>query len=192
MMLYKFARFIFKVYLLIFNRITIKGYENIPQSGGLIICSNHIHWLDPILIAVYIKRKISYMAKAELFKNKFFAIILKGINVFPVKRGTADIAAIKNSLKLIKNGNVLGIFPEGTRSKDGNLKPAEPGVALIAIKTQAPVIPIRISGSYKIFDSINLTFGKPISFIEYGETKLSGEQINELSQLIMKEIGKLA
>jgi 1-acyl-sn-glycerol-3-phosphate acyltransferase len=171
--------------------VAVYGHENIPEKGGIIICSNHIHWLDPMLIGAFIKRKINFMAKIELFENKFFAIILKGINAFPVRRGTADIHAIKNSLKIIKNGEVLGTFPEGTRSKDGELKPAEHGVALISVKTDAPVIPIKISGSYKLFGGLNVSIGKSVIFTEYKNHKLSSDQVNELSQLIMKEIGTL-
>jgi 1-acyl-sn-glycerol-3-phosphate acyltransferase len=190
--LYNLARFIFKVYFIIFNRIEVEGRENIPSSGGLILCPNHIHLLDPILVGVCVKRDICYMAKAELFKNKFFAIIMKGINAFPVKRGTADISSIKNSLRVVKEGKILGIFPEGTRSKTNELLPAEPGVALIAIKTNAPVIPVRIKGTYKLFGRLKITVGKPMSFEEFSGRKLSGEEINEISQSIMKEIGKLA
>jgi 1-acyl-sn-glycerol-3-phosphate acyltransferase len=117
---------------------------------------------------------------------------MKGINAFPVKRGTADISSIKNSLRVVKEGKILGIFPEGTRSKTNELLPAEPGVALIAIKTNAPVIPVRIKGSYKLFGRLKITIGKPMSFEEFSGRKLSGEEINEISQSIMKEIGKLA
>lgn len=155
------------------------------------ICANHIHWLDPVLLGVYINRQINYMAKAELFKHKFVSAVLKAVHAFPVKRGTPDISAIKNSLRLIKEGKVLGIFPEGTRSSDGELKPAEPGVAMIAVKTGAPIIPIRIKGNYKLFGKISIIIGKPVSFEEYKSRKLSGEETNELSQSIMKEIGKL-
>lgn len=191
-MLYKIVKFIGTIYFFIFNKVRVLGADNIPKSGGLILCSNHIHWLDPLLMGVYIKRKIFFMAKAELFKNHFFAMILKGINAFPVKRGTADISAIKKSLKVIKNGRILGIFPEGHRSKDGNLLPAEPGVALISLKTDAPVVPMRINGNYKFLGKLYITIGKPIIFSEYRDKKLSMDEMSKLSQLVMDEIAKLA
>ena len=190
-MLYKIIKNIFRVYFLLFNKITIKGYENIPEFGGIIICPNHIHWLDPVLIGTFIKREITYMAKAELFEIKIVSLALKGIHAFPVKRGTPDLSAIKNAFRSVKQGKVLGIFPEGTRSTDGMLLPAESGVALIAIKTNAPVIPIRIAGSYKIFRNITITIGKPVIFDNYKDKKLSSEEINDASQLIMMEIQKL-
>lgn len=190
-MLYGFAKGLFAIYFSLFNRVTVEGSENIPKDSGVIICPNHINWLDPILIGVYVKRKVHFMAKAELFRNRIFAMILKGINAFPVKRGTGDISAIKTSFKIIKNGEALGIFPEGTRSRSGKLLPAEPGVALISVKTGAPVIPVRISGSYLMFRSIKIVIGKPIVFDQYIGKKLSMDEINDLSQTIMKEIEKL-
>jgi len=191
MVLYSIGKFIFTFYFRLCNRVSVQGKDNIPETGGLIICPNHIHWLDPMLVAVCIKREINYMSKAELFKNKLLAAILKGLNAFPVKRGTPDISAIKTSFKLIKDGKVLGIFPEGTRSKDGKLKTAEPGVALISIKTNAPIVPIRISGSYKLFGKLGIIIGKPLSFEGYNNKKAAMGEINELSQSIMLEIGKL-
>lgn len=190
-MLYGFAKLVFKIYFFFANRITLEGTENIPEKGGLVLCSNHIHWLDPILIGICVKRKIYFMAKAELFKNKFFAFIIRNINAFPVKRGTADISAIKRSLSIIKNGDILGIFPEGTRSKNGKLLPAEPGASVIALKTKAPIIPVRVQGSYSFRGNLRVTIGKPILFEEYIGKKLSGEEINSISQRIMAEIGRL-
>lgn len=190
-MFYNFVKFVFKLYFSLFNKVSVQGSENIPESGGLILCPNHIHWLDPLLIGSYVKRDVYFMAKVELFKNNFFAIILKGIHAFPVKRGKGDISAIKYSFKVIRNGNVLGLFPEGTRSKNGRLLPAEPGVALIAIKTGALILPVRITGSYKAFSKIHITIGKPISYSGYSDKKLSMEEIDELSQNIMKELAKL-
>lgn len=191
-MLYSIGRFISKVYFFIFNRISVEGRDNIPSSGGLVICPNHIHWLDPMLVGICTGRIVYYMAKAELFDSKFFAFILKAINAFPVRRGSVDISAIKNSFKIINNGGALGIFLEGTRSKDGKLLPAEPGAALIALKTNAPVVPIRISGSYKLFGHISVKIGKPFSLEEFRGKKLTSGEIASISQLIMDEIGKLS
>ncbi|HBM74336.1 MAG TPA: 1-acyl-sn-glycerol-3-phosphate acyltransferase [Clostridiaceae bacterium] len=190
-MLYNFAKGLFYAYFSIFNKVTVKGAQNIPDSGGVVLCPNHIHWMDPILIAVYTKRKIHFMAKVELFKNNFFAMILKDLAAFPVKRGRPDISAIKTSFNVIKSGEILGIFPEGTRSRSGKLLPAEPGVALISIKTHSPVIPIRITGSYGLFKRLYIYIGKPISYSEFENEKLSVSKISELSQNIMHEISKL-
>lgn len=190
-MLYGFAKVVFKIYFYLTNKITVRGTENIPETGGLVLCSNHIHWLDPILIGICVRRKIYYMAKAELFRNKFFAFIMRNINAFPVKRGTADMSAIKRSFTIIRDGDILGIFPEGTRSRNGKLLPAEPGASVIALKTNVPILPVRVQGSYSMGGKLNVSIGKPISLEEYRGRKLSGEEINSVSQQIMKEIAAL-
>lgn len=190
-MFYRFVKLIFTIYFRVFHRVYAKGGENVPDSGGLIICANHIHWLDPILLGVCTKRQIHFMAKAELFKNKFFALIVRGINGFPVKRGTADISAIKTSLRLIKSGKILGIFPEGTRSRNGKMLPPLPGVGLIVIKSKVPVVPIKISGNYGIFRTLRVTIGKPVSFDEYIGRKLNSSEVSEVSMSIMDRISIL-
>ena len=191
MVLTLIGKIVFIPFFHIFHRLKVKGKENIPETGGAIVCANHISNFDPIVVAICIKRNVHFMAKAELFKNKFVSYILIKLNAFPIKRGSADITAIKNSFKLIKNGEILGIFPEGTRSKNGKLGPAEPGTATIAIKTKAPIIPIKITGSYKAFKSVKVVIGKPIELTDYYDRKLTSDEINKASQQIMAEIDKL-
>jgi 1-acyl-sn-glycerol-3-phosphate acyltransferase len=191
MVLTLIGKIVFIPFFHIFHRLKVKGKENIPKTGGAIVCANHVSNFDPIVVAICIKRNVHFMAKAELFKNKFVSYILIKLNAFPIKRGSADITAIKNSFKLIKNGEILGIFPEGTRSKNGKLGPAEPGTATIAIKTKAPIIPIKITGSYKAFKSVKVVIGKPIELTDYYDRKLTSDEINKASQQIMAEIDKL-
>lgn len=191
MVLTLIGKIIFIPFFHIFYRLRVKGKKNIPKTGGAIVCANHISNFDPIVVAICIKRNVHFMAKAELFENKFVSFILRNLHAFPIKRGSADITAIKNSLKLIKNGEILGIFPEGTRSKTGQLLPAEPGTATIAIKTKAPIIPIKIIGDYKIFKPVKVVIGEPIELAEYYDRKLTSDEINKASQQIMAEIDKL-
>ena len=191
MVLTLIGKIVFIPFFHIFHRLKVKGKENIPKTGGAIVCANHVSNFDPIVVAICIKRNVHFMAKAELFKNKFVSYILIKLNAFPIKRGSADITAIKNSFKLIKNGEILGIFPEGTRSKNGKPGPAEPGTATIAIKTKAPIIPIKITGSYKAFKSVKVVIGKPIELTDYYDRKLTSDEINKASQQIMAEIDKL-
>lgn len=190
--MYRIIRGIFIFYFGIFNRVKVTGSFNIPQESGIVVCSNHIHWLDPILLGVYIKREIHFMAKAELFRNKLLSILLQSINAFSVKRGTADITAIKTALRVVKDGNALGIFPEGTRSKNGQLLPAQPGVGMIALKTNAPVVPIKIDGKYRVFGRLHIIIGRPINLEAYKGRKLSAEENSAVSQKIMDEIRKLS
>ena len=99
-MLYSLAKGLFKIILILLYKINIEGEENIPQENGIVVCSNHYHWLDPIVVACFLNRKVHFMAKKELFNNKFFGGLLKKVHAFPVNRGAADITAIKTALGL--------------------------------------------------------------------------------------------
>ncbi|MDI6602184.1 MAG: lysophospholipid acyltransferase family protein [Thermoanaerobacteraceae bacterium] len=190
-MFYALSKFFVGTILRILYRIEIIGLENIPKEGGCIISPNHKSNIDPPLVACFLNRTVYYMAKQELFDNKLFAIILKALGAFPVKRGTSDISSIKTSMRLLKEGKALGIFPEGTRSKNGKLGEAEPGVAMLAIKMNVPVIPVAIIGNYKLFSKITIKIGKPCYFDEYINFKLSTEDYKSISQKILYNIQAL-
>jgi 1-acyl-sn-glycerol-3-phosphate acyltransferase len=193
-MFYRLLRFIFKILFKIFFRPKIIGLENIPKEGAFILAVNHMSNADPPFIGTFAERMVCYMAKEELFKNPIFAAALRNLNVFPVKRGAADKGAIKNAIKILKSGKVLGIFPEGTRSKTGRIGKAESGVSLIAAMTKAPIIPAAIVNTDKIFSAdvkfpqLVLVFGKPIEF--NGDSKDKDELAN-FAQNIMVEVSKL-
>ena len=189
-MLYRIVRDILKPFFYMIYNIRVEGRENLPEKGPLIICANHTNVIDPIILAVSLPYNINSMAKAELFKNKLFAFFLNKIGVFPVKRGEADIKSIKTSLKLLKENKVMGIFPEGTRNKTGELK-AEPGVAMIAIRAGSPVLPIAIVGNYKLFHRTIVKIGKPVLMDKYSNQKLQNEDYQNISMDIMKYINKL-
>ena len=131
------------------------------------------------------------MGKAELFEIPLFGSLIRMLHAFPVKRNTADRAAIRKALSVLAEGGALGIFPEGTRSRDGNLLPPEPGVALLAMKSKAPVIPVGINGCYSPFGKLRLRVGKPLILEESREKKARSRQLEEAAAEVMKEIGKL-
>lgn len=190
MILYDIFKPLIWLYFHAVYRIKVKGIENIPESSGAIICPNHIALGDPILVAISAPRKIRFMAKAELFKIPFIRFFLKHWGVYPVKRGEADIGAIKNTFKILKNDGLVGLFPEGTRSRTGKLGTASPGVAMFSIKSGKPVIPVLIQGKYSIFSKLNIIFGQPFYFnIKNG--KLTNDDYKELSQTVMKKISEL-
>ncbi|MGH2331899.1 lysophospholipid acyltransferase family protein [Thermoanaerobacter mathranii] len=191
-MFYYIAKIIVRTIIKVIFKIEIKGLENIPKKGPVIICSNHISFLDPPVIGALLNRRIYFMAKEELFKNPFLRLLLgTGLGAFPVKRGTADLSAIKTALTYLKKGKAIGIFPEGTRSKTGQLQKAEPGVAMLAIKGNAPVVPIAIKGRYGLFSKIIINIGKPMNFDKYANSRLSSQQLFVIGEEIMKEIAKL-
>lgn len=191
MIFYKVVKNSIKLLLSLIYRIEIEGEEYIPNEGKGIICSNHFSLMDPVLIGAFMPRKVNYMAKEELFSNKIFGAILKKLGVFPVKRGGADIGAIKTALKVLNSGQLMGIFPEGTRSKPGEVLEAKPGTAMIAIRTQSPIIPMVISANYKLFNKVKIKIGEPIELSDYHGKKLSAEEYQRLSQNILDTIRKL-
>ncbi|NPV78959.1 MAG: 1-acyl-sn-glycerol-3-phosphate acyltransferase [Firmicutes bacterium] len=175
--------------------VRVIGEENIPRQGPVILASNHVSLLDPIVIGCVVKRPIDFMAKQELFRNPIFATILKWVYAFPVRRGEADRQAFRHSLRILERGRVLGVFPEGTRSVNGKLLPAMSGTALIASKSGAPVIPIAVLGTREIWKKnallpcpgrIEVRIGKPLVFSRDDEMP-----IGVMSEKIMNEIAAL-
>ena len=169
-------------------RVKKIGEENLPKEGACIICPNHISNWDPVLLVVCTKRQVRMMSKEELFKSKFLSIIAKIFDVFPVKRGTGDIDAIKKSLKVLKGGNILALYPEGTRNgMEKGIKPKN-GAVLIALKAGVPIIPAATQGDYKVFRKVRLIYGKPIYYNKEEINTNNKEQIDELTNDLMKEI----
>jgi len=129
----------------------LTGLENIPQEGAAILICNHISNFDPILLACTTKRQIRFMAKSEFFNNKFIKKIFDLAGAFPVSRGESDITALKKAVSILKENQLLGIFPEGHRNMSGQLHPFKKGVTLIAYKGQVSVIPVAVKDSGNFF-----------------------------------------
>jgi 1-acyl-sn-glycerol-3-phosphate acyltransferase len=145
-MIYYAVRAICWLILKIFWKIEVIGIENLPKEGGLILAANHVSYLDPIVLAITMKRKICFITKKEAFNNIFGSVLLKNLNAFPVDREKVDIRSLKKSLSILEEKKVLGIFPEGTRSKNGKLQELKLGIIKIGMKTGIPILPIGISG----------------------------------------------
>lgn len=191
MYFYKLVRFLAIIVFNIVFRIDIEGKENIPPEGRLVLCSNHINALDPIILAIAIPRPISFMAKKELFKNKILAKIIYKLGAFPVDRDGSDISAIRSSLGVLKEEKVLGIFPEGTRVSRVDLDNVKAGVGLISIKGKSPVVPVYIQSNYNIFSKVIVRIGKPIHLDESFDKKLSTEEYRSISREILQAIYSL-
>lgn len=188
MYLYGFARGLVKIAFGMIYRIEVQGLENVPATGGAIVCGNHFNARDPLIVGITMKRPISFMAKQELFRNKLLAWVITGMGVFPVKRGQPDRAALKRSIDVLQSGTCFGIFPEGTRNKTGKLGKAEPGTAYLALKSGAPVIPVGISSAYKLFGPIIVKYGKPVKLDAFRDAKLTSEALEAVSDAIMAGI----
>lgn len=187
-MFYSVLKFILNILARLLWRVKAYGVENVPKEGKFILCSNHANNLDPVFISIVIPRKISWMAKKELFKYKITNYLGHKLGVFPVDRSQSDISAIKNALRVLKEDRVLGIFPEGTRVKEIDLEAAKPGVALLAVKSKSLILPVHIESTYKLFSRINIYIGHPMDISNKDEIKLGNEDYIEKSKLVLKTI----
>ncbi len=171
------------------------GVENIPAEGGFILASNHINALDPVFIGLGIeKRQLHFMGKKELFENPVIKAFLTKLNGFPIVRGSADSDALNYAVRVAAEGNILGIFPEGTRSKDFKPARAKSGVSMIAHKAKVPVLPVSIYNcdEMKRKSKITIRFGEIIPYENLGMSEdASREEIKGCAKMIMGEIVKL-
>ena len=176
-------------------RIKVEGLENVSERGGLILASNHVAALDPVMIGCYVRRQCHFMAKSEIFKNRLIAAFLRSLNAFPVERGKSDTKALDYAAKVITDGNILGIFPEGGLQKDLVIRRAKNGVSYLARKTGADVLPVCIykeKSNRGIRKKITLRFGKVIRNEEFSFGKDNNQaEIKKASGLIMERITEL-
>lgn len=188
MNLYQFAKGLVYGILKPVYRFEIIGLEHFPKEGGILICANHIDNLDPPVVGITAPRPVHFMAKGELFNVPLLKNLLPGLNAFPVKRGMSDRDALRMAIKLLKEGNVVGLFPEGTRNKTGELGKAFSGAGFFALRGDADVVPCAIIGPYKPFRRLKVVYGKPIDIKPYRERKASSEEVTEV---IMGNIAEL-
>lgn len=194
-MFYALAREIVSFIFHIYFKLIIIGKENIPQEkGSFIIASNHVSNNDPPMVGIVFKGKYTFMAKEELFRiNPLFTWLIKKLGAFPVKRGSKDTAALDSALESLKNGRIFVIFPEGTRSKDGELGKPKSGVTLIAARAKVPVVPVFVKYGKKRFwkRRVLISVGKAIPAESFDIDLENKRQIRGVSDLIMGEIAKL-
>lgn len=200
-MLYFLGHSFFKLIFEIIFRRKVVGAENIPQDGPALICANHQSFIDPPLVGSAVKRPVHYMARHDLFTVPVLGWLIARVNAFPVKRsGGGDPAAFKNIFRLLEEKEIVLLFPEGTRSCDGNLQKPLPGAGLIVYQANVPVIPCYVHGSREVlprgsrflhFHPLTVTFGRPIDFSTYYQSKKSKDLYREMSAKIMSEIAVL-
>ena len=176
------------VYDIIFPR-RVTGLENIPAEGGFILCLNHISARDPLFVSTRIarKRRMFFLAKKELFNNKILKWVMDHLGGIPIDRGNADLSAIRKSMQVLKEGYGLGIFPQGTRSRDNTPTPMLNGAAMIALRGGVPVIPAYIDGPYHLFHRVDIRFGTPIDFSDFAR-RLDSNTLNEATKRIENAI----
>jgi 1-acyl-sn-glycerol-3-phosphate acyltransferase len=171
-MWFGFCKFTCKVFCSIFFRISVYGKETVPHDGPLLLVSNHQSFLDPLLCGTPLKRHSHFMARDTLFKNKFLGRLFRSVNATPVRRGEADISAIKLIIEKLKQGLCVCIFPEATRTSDGKIADFKPGLGLLCRRSNATIVPVVLDGLFecwprsrkifKPFKKVVVSYGKPI------------------------------
>lgn len=191
----------FRFFLKTWNRMEVRGLENVPEEGGLLLASNHMSFLDPPAVAASCRvRPIRFMARDTLWNSKFGRWWMPRMGCIPVSRGTGDMRALKEIVKTLKAGSCASLFPEGTRSDDGELQKAESGVGFIALKAGVPVVPIYVEGTFDAWPrhakfihpkKITVTYGKPIQPEELAALGSGREAYDLAAKLIMNRITAL-
>jgi len=197
--MYRLGYTISKVVAKLGFRLRTYGRENLIEDGPAILASNHASYLDPPLVGVSCRKDVYFLARKSLFERPVVGPILAQLNTVPVDRDRGDVGAIRAMIKLLKSGNRVLVFPEGTRSKDGNLQPARAGVGLLIAKSLAPVVPVRVFGSHAAlprsggirFVPITVVIGKPLFFTkqDLGTDERAAYQV--LSDRVMAAIAAL-
>jgi 1-acyl-sn-glycerol-3-phosphate acyltransferase len=180
------------------TRWQVKGKENVPREGPVLVVANHLNLADPPLLGVSLDRTVIFMAKEELFRSRFTAYFLGGFGSFPVHRGKLDRQALRSSQQVLADGLALAMFPEASRSRSARLKAAMPGSALIACHSGVPILPVGIIGTEQLRGvgwlfrrpRVTINIGKPFSLPPV-EGKLTREKLVEYTDLIMRRIAEL-
>jgi 1-acyl-sn-glycerol-3-phosphate acyltransferase len=163
----------------------IEGVGNVPRKGGVILACNHQSFFDPILVGMGLPREIHFMARKSLFRNPAFRALIVALNAFPIQRDSRDVKGVKETIARLQAGHALLIFPEGTRTRDGNVAPVKAGISMIAKRAAVPIVPVLIEGAYKVWPRnrflpepghVNVSFGPPL---RWSEPKECGERLSE-------------
>ena len=195
---YYVVRAIVWILLILLTRWRVRGKENIPSQGSLLIVANHLSLADPPILAVSFNRKAVFMAKEELFRSPFSGYFMRGLGAFPIHRGRLDRKALRQADQVLAQGQALAMFPEGMRSHRSRLQRAFPGSALIASRSGVPILPVGITGTEKIKGAawllhrpqVTINIGHPFH-LPPASSKLTKGELAELTNTIMEQIAKL-
>lgn len=177
----------------------VEGWENVPKEGPVILAANHLSILDPIAVGAGVRRPVSFLARADVFRLPFLSWLLPRLYAIPVERGQSDLSAIKRAIRALERGMAFGIFPEGTRSRTGRLQPFKTGVAAIALRTGSPVVPVAVVGTdqawpvgkklFRLRRNIRVIYGQPI-FVPRAE-RISHQELENLTREIEAQVREL-
>ena len=182
----------------------VNGRENLPRGGSFIIATNHASYMDHFvmsLIVQYLDRKIHVLAKKEYFDNIFMKVWHSYVGAIPIDRQSGGKGALKLAVKALKEGKIIGIYPEGTRSLNGKLQKAKTGIARLALAAKVPVVPVGLIGTFEVlpkgkyipkFKKAIMNIGQSMHFEKYRNKKINKKMLREITSRIMKEIAKLS
>jgi 1-acyl-sn-glycerol-3-phosphate acyltransferase len=192
--IYSLTRFIARPIIFLLANMQVEGLENIPASGPVILAMNHIHWMDIPMASVNVPRVTHYMAKIELFSVPLLGGFIRMLGAFPVRRGEGDRDSIRISERILADGEILVIFPEGHRSGNGVLLQAHPGAGYIAMRTGAPVVAVAISGTQKVFKrfrpKVMIRYSRPFT-MSAGDERRTRTSLAVATDQIMYQIAAL-
>lgn len=199
-MVYKISRFLVWVFLRLRCGFRVEGGHHEPRHGPLIIVSNHVSDLDPLVVGVAMRRRVQYMAKAELFRPPLLRWWVTSCGAFPVRRGEPDRQALRTAREILERGGALVMFPEGTRGSSRELRAPEPGAALLALRTGATILPLAVIGTDEVLPrgarrlsrgSVRVRMGPPIPVNGAGTARADRGQIEALGRTFMGALARL-
>ena len=186
-------RLLGQIVFAIIARVRLSGLENVPAEGPFIIASIHLSWFDVPLIPAYFARPVIYMAKEETFQSRI-GWLVRFMGAFPVKRGEADRHALRTAAEQLKEGNIIVIFPEGTRSKTHTMARGHSGLGMIALRSGVPVLPVAVTGSENLLKKfrprVTITYGQPM-ILKPQNQKVTREDIDAATEQVMHRIAEM-
>lgn len=198
---FRIFRLLCRVFVTVWNRFETRGSENIPAEGGVIVAANHASYLDPPVVGSGIMhRVVRFMARDTLYKKGFVHWLLTNLATVPISRDRGDLAALKKSLKVLKDGGCLGVFPEGTRTGDGGLQTAKGGIGFLIAKSAVPIVPAYVDGSFRAYPrgakfikpvKIRVYYGPPIQPSEIAALGEGRDSYEKAAALVMARIAAI-
>ncbi len=195
---YRFCRFLFRCYFRLYHRGRILHADRLPATGAFILAGNHVSFLDPPFFGLCCEREAYFLGRDTLFRNPIAGAILRSWNCVPINRERGDLGALRTVLRLLGEGKAVLMFPEGTRSRDGQLQEPRPGVGMIVAKANVPVVPMRIFGTERALPrgqsfprpaQVTVVFGEPFQYpLPANIEELRGEELKALYREIGREI----
>ena len=197
---YRSAQFLSYAYYRVFHGFRVEGLENVPAEGPFLLASNHLSFIDPPALGCRMPRNLHYFARDSLFKGPL-GMLIKSLNSIPVNRSQLDLATLRRVLKVLSDGHPLLVFPEGTRSEDGQLGEGKKGVGMLVAKSQVPVLPARIFGSYEIMGKgksiprigrkLRVRYGPLLKLGDLDPGGKGGDRYDKISQSVMAAISDI-